>query len=138
MHLVPSTPDNTLLVFTLGIALGAWELNRPGMVLPGAVGLTCVLLSLAALPHLPLEPVSSALALVALVALAAGFLRTLPQILLLVAAAVYATSLHFLFAPAANPPLHLAVSLPCGILVGFGLAELATIARRARRAKGLD
>jgi membrane-bound serine protease (ClpP class) len=137
-HLVPSTPDSTVLLFTGGVALGALELNRPGLILPGAAGLTCVLLALAALPHLPIQPAGAPPALAGLVLLAAGFLRTLPRSLLLISAALYTVGLCILFSPAANPPLHYAVSLPCGIVLGVGLTLLATVARRARRSKGLD
>ncbi|WP_103934458.1 NfeD family protein [Bryocella elongata] len=136
--MVPTTPDGVVLLFTSGVALGAVELNRPGLVIPGSIGLTCVLLSLAALPHLPVEPAGAAITLAALAVLTTGFLRTLPDRGLALAASIYAVSLTFLFSPAANPPLHRSVSLPCGIVLGVGLALLATVARRARRNKGLD
>jgi membrane-bound serine protease (ClpP class) len=137
-QLVPSTPDSTVLLFTAGVGLGAVELNRPGSILPGAAGLTCVLLSLAALQRLPVAPAGAAVLLASLGVLAAGFLRTLPPLALLLAAALLPLGLCFLFPASANPPLHRAVSLPCGIVLGAGLALLATVARRARRSKGLD
>jgi len=137
-QLIPTTPDSTVLLFSGGVALGAIELNRPGMIVPGAIGLTCVLLSVAALPHFSLEPVGATFTLSALAVLMTGFLRTLSQRVLTLAAALYAVSLTFLFSPVANPPLHYRVSIPCGIVLGAGLALLATVARRARRSKGLD
>ena len=41
--------DQAILLFTLGIALIYVELNRPGWIIPGALGLLATLLALAAM-----------------------------------------------------------------------------------------
>ena len=47
MRLAQLSPDAALGMLTVGILLVYVELNRPGVVVPGAVGLTAVLFAVA-------------------------------------------------------------------------------------------
>jgi membrane-bound ClpP family serine protease len=130
------TPDSALLTATAGVCLIYLELNRPGLILPGSLGLLLTLLATAALLH-------HALTLWALVLLAASVLvltlnlyRFLPLWLLLAAIVALTTSLRFLVAPA-EAPIHTIPALISGVLVGVLSATLSRIALRARRAKAI-
>jgi membrane-bound ClpP family serine protease len=138
MPLAHLTPDAALTLFTAGIALIAVELNRPGLILPGAAGLTASLLAVAALAHQPIRTGGCVLVLTGLALLLLGFLRTLPWIAAAAATLALPCGFLLLLRPGTVPELHPAVSIACGLVLGLGLAGLAHIARRARRAKGLD
>jgi membrane-bound serine protease (ClpP class) len=127
------TPDQALLLLTLGVFLIYIELNRPGWIIPGAAGLLAVLLALATLLRLTLNPTAAVLCCTAIALLFAGLRRTLPR---LVAAA--ATTALTLGLTQLNRSLHIAIAVPCGLLLGVGTSYLTRIARRARTNKGLD
>ena len=113
-------PDAAVLLLTLGLLLVWLELNRPGWILPGALGLLFVLLATAAALLLLdlLRPTPSAVALAAILALVLGLLR-------------------LVVAPA-PPRVHLATAIACGLLLGGSTSVLTRIARRARANKALD
>lgn len=132
------SPDAAVLLFTAGVALIALELNRPGWIVPGALGLTAVLTAVASLSHQQLAPTGVALALAGLLVLLVGFRKTLPLPAAAIAAGALVMGAFRLLSPGESPPLHSAVSIPCAVVLGVGMIWLARIARRARRAKGLD
>ncbi len=53
VHSIPLDPNVTLLLFAAGVLLVYWEMCRPGMVLPGAAGLTLAILAAAKLTAAP-------------------------------------------------------------------------------------
>jgi membrane-bound ClpP family serine protease len=126
------SPDAAVLLLTVGIALIAVELNRPGWIVPGALGVLATLLAAAAI----LDQHPSALAISLLFAAAAVLLlqlrRALPLWIALFAGAAGVIALALL------PGVRLPVAICCGLALTIGTTVLTRIARRARKNKGLD
>jgi membrane-bound serine protease (ClpP class) len=129
------SPNHALLLLTAGILLIYLELNRPGWILPGAVGLSGTLFAVASLARQELN-----LAALALVCTGAALLmldlwrRT--QVTVAVAATL-ALVLGF-NRLIAGEPIQAVIAVGCGLVLGTGTAILTRIARRARTNKGLD
>lgn len=138
------SPDAAILLLTLGVLLVYVELNRPGAILPGALGLTLLLLSIASLLRFDLSATGLVLVLTAGALLLLDLLRPTPP--LVAAAATLALCLGLgldkLVAPVVAAParvrLHALVALPCGLVLGVGTSVLTRIARRARANKAVD
>ena len=132
------TPDAAILILTAGIALIAFELNRPGSILPGALGLLLALLAAASLAqrHPRPEPVLQFLVSMALLLLQAR--RPLLWILPASATILLILSMSTLLPPTAKPGISPWVALVCGLLLGAGITVLTRIAQRAQQNKGLD
>jgi membrane-bound serine protease (ClpP class) len=127
-------PAAALLLLTLGIALIYVELNRPGSILPGALGLLATLLAIAAIAnHHPALP-AVILCLTAIALLALDLYR--PTHLLVAIAATLALILGF--ARLFPEFISLWISLPCGTILGAGTSILTRIARRARANKAVN
>jgi len=126
------SPNAAVLILTAGLALIALELNRPGSILPGAIGLLLALLSCAALLRQRPQPLSFAL-------LFAGGTILLLQLrcnvrLWLVCLGTAAGIVGFALLPGVARLL----AISCGLILGAGTTLLTRIARRARQNKGLD
>jgi membrane-bound ClpP family serine protease len=132
------SPDACLLLFTLGVALIYLELNRPGSILPGALGLLLALLAIAPLLHQQLSPAAVFILALGVALLALGLRRTTH--FFLGALATFFLLLGFLQLVPTPPDqrIHPAAAVPCALLLGFGTFYLTRIARRARLNKGLD
>jgi membrane-bound ClpP family serine protease len=132
------SPNAAVLILTAGIALIAVELNRPGSVLFGALGLLFSLLAAASLvSHHPRpEPVVQFIASMALLLSQAR--RPLLWIIPAIATILLVLSMDMLLPAAANPGISTWVALLCGLFLGTGTTVLTRIARRARQNKGLD
>ncbi len=132
------SPDATLLLLTLGLLLIYVELNRPGWVISGAVGLLAVLFAVASLRRMDLNPAAVALVGSAAVLLAVDLLR--PTRRLVAVAAVLALVLGFqhLVRGPVGGGVHTMTAVGCGLVLGAGTSILTRIARRARTNKGLD
>jgi membrane-bound serine protease (ClpP class) len=131
------SPDAAVLVLTLGIVLIAIELNRPGAILPGALGLLITLLAAARLIQLRPHPVSVALLAAAAVVLLLQLRRSLPLWTAFLATLALIAALLWLL-PSDRPHPHPAIAVSCGLLLGAGTSVLTRLARRARLNKGLD
>lgn len=131
------SPDAAIVCLTLGTLLIYWELNRPGTILPGALGLLTVLFSIAALLHTELQPAGVLLLATATLLLALGLRHTLAKIVSIAATTALTLGLYLLVQPTSNQ-IHTPTSLLCGLILGTSSARLAAIAHRARRNKGLD
>jgi len=136
-HLLPLSPDAAIALFTFGVLLIYVELNRPGSILPGALGLLISLLSIAEI--LPTHPnlygaflLFIAASLLLLNMRSARFQRSIIPTLLLV------FGFQHLVRNPAYPRIHIAISLVCGLILGLSSSVLAAIAHRARVNKGLD
>jgi membrane-bound serine protease (ClpP class) len=129
--------DTATLCLTLGILLIYWELNRPGTILPGTIGLLTVLFSVAALIRIGLQPAGLLLIVTAALLLALGLRYTLPAVVPISATLALILGFYLLIYPAANR-IHAATSILCGLILGTSSSCLAAIALRARRNKGLD
>lgn len=127
------TPDQAILLLTLGVLLIDLELNRPGWIVPGALGLLATLLSLAVLSHSGISPIAALLCGCGIALLAVSLRRTPP-----VSVSVAATLALTLGLVRLTPQVHAAVVAPCGVVLGAGTSLLTRIARRARTNKGLD
>ena len=131
------TPDRALLLLTLGVLLIYVELNRPGKILPGALGLLASLFALASLLRLDLNAGAVALVCTAVALLLLDLLRHTTPIIAI--AATFALVLGFdHLIQGGSIRVHTVTAVACGVLIGTGTSILTRIARRARTNKGLD
>jgi membrane-bound serine protease (ClpP class) len=132
------SPNAVVLILTVGLALIALELNRPGSILPGAVGLLLSLLAAASLAqhHLRSAAVVGFVASMALLLLQAR--RQLSWILPPSATILLILSMSTLLPTTVQPGISPWVAVLCGLFLGTGTTVLTRIARRARQNKGLD
>jgi membrane-bound serine protease (ClpP class) len=132
------SPDAAVLILTTGLALVTVELNRPGSILPGTVGLLLSLLAAASLArhHPRPEPVLLFLASMALLLVQAR--RRLLWIIPAVATILLILALATFLPPTVQPGISPWIALLCGLFLGAGTTVLTGIARRARQNKGLD
>jgi membrane-bound serine protease (ClpP class) len=135
---LPLSPDTAILCFTLGLLLIYLELNRPGTILPGAVGLLITLLAIAALLQSPIHVSGVVLIAIATGLLLLDLLRQTPLLLAVSATAALIFGFLHLTAGAVKPHVHVAVATGCGLILGTGTSLLTRLARRARANKGLD
>lgn len=129
------SPNQALLICTVGICLIFLELNRPGRIIPGAVGLALCLLSGSSLAKHAVQPIC----VVVLVFVTGIFVlqlwKALPLWLIGCSAAALIVSLRLLIAN--TPAVSSSVALTCGLVVGLLSTVLARIALSARRLKAV-
>ena len=132
------SPDAAIVLFTVGILLIFVELNRPGVVLPGCLGLLATLFAIAAV--LPTHPPFVSLALISIgtLLLALQLWVRMPYIFAALCIFPLVMGLHLLAPHPTNPSTHMLISLLCGLILGLSSTYLAQIARHARANKGLD
>lgn len=125
--------DALPVVFTVGLLLIYVEMNRPGRVIPGAVGLLLALLAcarvLAAHPRpaaLVLVATAAALLMVDLVRTTHGFVAVAATLALVLG-----------FRELVSPPVGWMVCILCGVGLGGMTAALTRAARRARSNKAI-
>jgi membrane-bound serine protease (ClpP class) len=131
-------PDGAVILLTLGILLIYVELNRPGWIIPGAVGLLAVLFSAASLGRLHLNAGATILTATALMLLLLGLLRQTPPLVSIAATLALAMGLNQLISGPGALRVHPVTAISCGTLLGAVTSILTRIARRARTNKGLD
>ncbi len=132
------SPDAAVLLATAGLCLIFLELNRPGLVLPGAGGLLVLLLAAAVLLRYPFRGWAIALLVLSTATLLGNLWRRLPLWMLGSATLGLAAAARFLVSPGADRQVHTAVALPCGVAIGGLGAALSRVALRARRAKRVN
>lgn len=132
------SPDECVLLATLGFALILLELNRPGLIVSGAAGLLMVLLAAAGLRPFPLSSFAIGLLTLAVVVLALNLWLQVPVWLLALATAGLCAGLRVLVSPGNAETVHLPVALACGTASGTAAAYLSRVALRARRAKQVN
>jgi membrane-bound ClpP family serine protease len=132
------SPNAAVLIFTVGVALIAVELNRPGSILPGAAGLLLTLLAAASL--WPRHPNAEAFLqiILSMAVLLLQTRRTLLWLLPLSATILLIYSIARLLPPTAEPGISPWIAILCGLFLGAGTTVLTRIARRASQNKGLD
>lgn len=130
------SPQAAVLLLTAGLICVAWELNRPGSILPGAVGTLCVLVGVAILSRFSLHLWAVLLLLAAIGFLGGNLVWALPMWLLGLAGLAMVAGLRLLLAT--PPAIGWPEALVCGALVSGGAAVLSRIAFRARRAKQVN
>jgi membrane-bound serine protease (ClpP class) len=132
--MLPLAPDAAIVCLTLGVALIYWELNRPGGILPGALGLLLFLYAISAFNRAGLQPTALVLVVSATVLLALGLRYPLPAIVSIASTSALILGLYLLVRLPFSS-LHAATSLLCGLFLGTASARLVDIARLARRNK---
>jgi len=131
------SPNAAVLLLTAGTLLIYLELNRPGSILPGALGLLSSLLAIYALARGPLHPIALILLLSAIALLSLDLVRPTPIPVAVAATLALILGLRCLL-PNPGQPLALSVAVVCGLVLGISTSVLTRIARRARANKGLD
>ncbi|MGA7156508.1 MAG: hypothetical protein WBY53_06665 [Acidobacteriaceae bacterium] len=131
-------PDVALVVLTLGLLLIYVELNRPGWVAPGAVGLMATLFAVASLGRVALNPGAIALVGTAVILLAMGLRWKTPATVAVAATLALVLGFEELVRGQMATRAHAATAAGCGVVLGGCTWILARIARRARANKGLD
>ena len=131
-------PDGAIFVLTLGVLLIYIELNRPGWIVTGALGLLAVLFAAASLGRLELQAGAMALLGTAVALLILDLLRrTTPMVAIAATLALVLGLDHMVAGPGALR-IHTATAVVCGVILGAATSILTRIARRARTNKGLD
>jgi membrane-bound ClpP family serine protease len=133
------SPDAAIVLLTTGLVLIYWELNRPGLIIPGACGLLATLLAIAQL--IPATPTPALITLL----LAATLLLLSTQIrlsilleiaaTLAIIAALWTTGTSHHASTVLSPCIHRVLATVCGTVIGLGSLFLTRIARRARQNK---
>ena len=131
-------PDVDVALLLVGCMLIYVELNVPGVVLPGALGLLCVLLGVYGLWAFPLSGAAALFLLVGVMLFPLeaklgghGGLAALGTAML-----VYGLA-HLVIGSAATPRVHLGTAVAAGVSFGVITAALGWVAARARRGKRL-
>jgi len=132
------SPNAAILILTAGLALIAIELNRPGSVLPGAIGLLLSLLAVTSLAKHHPHPEAIFLISASMAALLWQARRTLLWIIPAGATLLLTLSMAMLLPSTVVPEISWWVAVPCGLILGIGITVLTRIAQRARQNKGLD
>jgi membrane-bound ClpP family serine protease len=136
--LTAMTPDSAVLTLTMGVGLIYYELNRPGTILAGAMGLLGFLLGVAVLVSRGVTLVGATLILVGTLLLAADLIRPMPVVTAFFGTVALVVGLWKLPTHSCCSSIHLPVAAGCGVILGVGTSLLTRIARRARTNKGLD
>ena len=131
-------PDGAIFVFTLGMLLIYIELNRPGWIVTGALGLLAVLFAAASLGRLELSAGAMALLGTAVALLGLDLLRSTPPTVSVAATLALVLGLDHMVAGPGALRIHTVTAVVCGVILGAGTSILTRIARRARTNKGLD
>jgi membrane-bound ClpP family serine protease len=111
------------------------ELNRPGWVIPGAVGLLATLFAIASVGRLGVSVGGVALLGTGVGLLALDLVRRTPVVVS--GAATLAVVLGFREL-VVGVKVRTTTAVVCGVILGVGTAILTRVARRARTNKGLD
>ncbi|HEY5382923.1 MAG TPA: hypothetical protein VIJ65_11765 [Acidobacteriaceae bacterium] len=132
------TPDAAVLLLTLGLALIAFEFNRPGLILPGASGLLLSLLAVAILVHRHPKLAALALLIASSVTLLLQLRLRLPLWAVALSTLALIAGFIRLFPTTSQLHVHPAAAIPCCLFLAAGTTVLTRLARRARQNKGLD
>ena len=131
-------PDQAVLLAVAGILLIYVELNRPGLVLPGALGLLILLLSIGTLLPLSFNPIGPVLLAASFCVQLLGLRRPIVWTSSALAGVGVSAGCHLLLSAGRPLKIHLPEAIVAGVLLGPGTSLLTAIARRARTNKGLD
>jgi membrane-bound serine protease (ClpP class) len=132
------SPNLALVVLTVGLLLIYVELNRPGWIVSGAVGLLAVLFAVASLGRTELNPAAIALVVTAVALLVLDLLRRTQVTVALAATLALVLGFDHLVLGPVGVRVHTVTAVGCGLVLGAGTSILTRIARRARTNKGLD
>ena len=130
--------DIAVVVLTVSLLLIYVELNRPGLIAAGAVGLLGVLFAIASLGRLELNVAATVMVGTGVVLLAVGMVRNTEWVVAVAATVALVLGLDHLVVGPGMTRVHTLTAVVCGVVVGAGSSILTRIARRARTNKGLD
>jgi membrane-bound serine protease (ClpP class) len=137
-HLAHLVPHFALLMLTVGLLLIYVELNRPGWIVYGAVGLTATLFAVASLARAGLNPAAVALVGTAVALLGLDLLRPTQIMVSIVATLALVLGFAHLVKGPGGAGIGMGMAVGCGVTLGGCTSILTRIARRARTNKGLD
>jgi membrane-bound serine protease (ClpP class) len=140
---VPTTllhlsPDAALVLLTLGVLLIYVEFNRPGSILPGALGLIAVLTAAAVFSKSHLAIPAIVFLLLAAWCFFRSTRRNTPPVIYVLATILLIVGFLKLIPNTDVPHIHPGTAIPCALVLGISTTYLTRIARRARVNKGLD
>jgi membrane-bound ClpP family serine protease len=133
MLALPLAVAPTVLLLTAGILLIALELNRPGLILPGCLGLAGSLVAIASIAHCP-HPAAPLFLLVCALACSAFQLTQGTQRLIALTAFLYLASFGLFTRHMSSviPPWLALLTGACALTLSFVISWLAKVAARAR------
>jgi membrane-bound serine protease (ClpP class) len=131
-------PDVAIVLLTVGLLLVYMELNSPGAVLPGALGLTLTLIAAGSLFRNGPGATGLVLVVTGAALLLLDLLRPTPPMVAAAATLSLIGGLYRLPSEPGSTWLHAVIALVCGLVLGIGTAALTRIARRARANKAVD
>ena len=126
-------PDYLVLLLLAGVLLVYAEFNMPGSVVPGALGLLCILIALFGLSRMRISHAAIALLLIGIAVMLLELKAPSHGILGLSGTTMLVWGLATLVI--APDPVHIATALAAGVAFGGITLALAFIALRARRNK---
>lgn len=129
------SPDGAILILTMGLLLIYIELNRPGWILPGTVGLIAALFAGASLLRLELNLGAVALVGTAVALLVLDLLRRSSAMVGVAATVAMVLGFGQLVAGPGGLRVNWWTALAAGAVLGTGTSILTRIARRARTNK---
>jgi membrane-bound serine protease (ClpP class) len=132
------SPNDAVWVLTAGLLLIYVELNRPGWIIAGALGLLVTLFAIASLLRLDLNVGAEALVGTGVALLALDLVRRTSWIVAVAATLALVLGLSHLLTGSGAGRVDVWTAIPCGAILGAGTSILTRIARRARSNKGLD
>ena len=131
-------PDGAIFMLTLGLLLIYVELNRPGWIITGALGLLAVLFAAASLGRLELNAGALLMVCTAVALLGLDLLRRTPPMVAVAATLALVLGLDRLVEGPDALRIYTGTAVLCGVILGAGTSILTRIARRAHTNKGLD
>jgi membrane-bound serine protease (ClpP class) len=131
-------PNAAVWVLTAGLLLIYVELNRPGWIITGALGLLAALFALTSLLRLDLNVGAEALVISGVALLALDLVRRTPWIVAAAATLSLVLGLDHLVVDSGTGLVGVWTAIACGAILGAGTSILTRVARRARVNKGLD
>ena len=126
-------PDWLVFLLLAGILLVYAEFNLPGTVVPGALGVLCIMLSLFGMSRMRISHAAILLLLLGIGLMLAELKAPSHGILSVVGTAVVVWGLATLVV--ADPGVHLATAIAAGVAFGAISVTLAVLGLRARRNK---
>jgi len=133
MLTLPLTPFLTVLLLTVGVALVYLELNRPGMILPGALGLLGSLLAIASISKTAHAALTTVALFTAFALLYLDDRRPRPLLAILAGALLLFSFRTLDFSPTLSLRI---TTIACAVGIAFGSHVLNRVAYQARVNKG--
>ena len=123
LHLTPLhlRPNAALVLLTAGVALIYWELNRPGTILPGALGLLFALLAVASMAARGVAAGGVVLVVIAASLLLVDLLRPTPILVAVAATLALIFGFRGLLTPTCCPVLRSRLPAPAECCWGVEL-----------------